>query len=120
MVTQRFELTADGAYGALSALLAAQRRGAAPDLAELLALPREEFARYDGRRDRYTASAFFVRFLLDGRERRSRAPFLSFLAAVAAGGPADAPALTAALGEPLPLLERDFTAWLRLQATANR
>ncbi|HEX5760345.1 MAG TPA: hypothetical protein VF121_14245, partial [Thermoanaerobaculia bacterium] len=116
----RFEVSADGAYGALSSLLAAQRRGAMPILSKLLALPAEEFRRYEGRRDRYTASAFFVRFLLDGRERRSRAPFHAYLAAVAGGGPADGAALATALGEPLPLLERDFAAWLRLQATVNR
>jgi hypothetical protein len=116
----RFEVSADGAYGALSALLTAQRRGTAPALPALLALPQAEFARFEGRRERYTASAFFVRFLLDGRAQRARAPFQAFLAAVAGGGPADAGALVAALGEPLPLLERDFTAWLRLQATANR
>lgn len=120
MVASRFEISADGAYGALAALLTAQRRGTAPRLPQLLALPHAEFTRFEGRRERYTASAFFVRFLLDGRERRARAPFQAFLAAVGGGAPADAAALAAALGEPLPLLERDFTAWLRLQATANR
>ena len=116
----RFEVSADGAYGALSALLNAQRSGAAPSLAELLALPHAAFTRYEGRRERYTASAFFVRFLLDGRERRSRERFHAFLGAVARGGAADAEALTAALGEPLAHLERDYLAWLRLQATVNR
>ncbi|HEX9667964.1 MAG TPA: hypothetical protein VGC93_00650 [Thermoanaerobaculia bacterium] len=116
----RFEVSADGAYGALSALLNAQRSGAAPSLAELLALPHAAFTRFEGRRERYTASAFFVRFLLDGRERRARERFHAFLGAVARGGAADAEALTAALGEPLALLERDYLAWLRLQATVNR
>lgn len=116
----RFEVSADGAYGALAALLTAQRRGTAPQLPELLAMPRHEFARFEGRRERYTASAFFARFLLDAREGRARASFQGFLLAVARGGRADAAALATALGEPLPLLERNFTAWLRLQATANR
>jgi hypothetical protein len=116
----RFEISADGAYGALSALLNAQRNGAAPSLAELLAMPHAAFTRYEGRRERYTASAFFVRFLLDGRERRARERFHAFLGEVARGGAADAEALTAALGEPLAHLERDYLAWLRLQATVNR
>ena len=116
----RFEISADGAYGALSALLVAQRNGAAPSLAELLAMPHAAFTRYEGRRERYTASAFFVRFLLDGRERRARERFHAFLDEVARGGAADAEALTAALGEPLAHLERDYLAWLRLQATVNR
>ncbi len=120
LLVGRYEVSADGAYGALGALLAAQRRGGAPALSELLALSPAEFRRFDGRRERYTASAFFVRFLLDGRERRARPAFHAFLAAVARGGPADGAALAAALGEPLALLERDFAAWLRLQATANR
>jgi hypothetical protein len=120
LLVGRYEVSADGAYGALAALLAAQRRGAAQSLPELLALSPAEFTRFDGRRERYTASAFFVRFLLDGRGHRARAAFQAFLAAVAQGGPADAAAVAAALGEPLSLLERDFAAWLRLQATANR
>ncbi|HVS03734.1 MAG TPA: hypothetical protein VMT16_13270, partial [Thermoanaerobaculia bacterium] len=118
--TAHYEVTIDGALAAVQALLAAQRRGAAPALGELLELPADVFVLAQGRRERYTASAMFVRFLLDGERGRLRAPFHGFLAAVAAGGSADGAALEAALGTPLPELARRFQGWLSLQAGIQR
>ncbi|HXT52148.1 MAG TPA: hypothetical protein VN811_13980 [Thermoanaerobaculia bacterium] len=115
-VRSAYERTIVGPAAALIALV----RGPRPPLSELLAMPWETFTAASGRPDRYAAAAFFVRFLLDGEDRRRREPFRAFLANVAAGGPADAKALEAALGVELPRLQSRFDAWLRRTAQTLR
>ena len=101
-------------------LLLSLVRGPRPPLAELLAMPAAAFNARSGRPERYAASAFFLRFLLDDDNGRLRQPFQGFLAAVAAGGPADAAALEAALGVSLPALQQRFDGWLRRTASTLR
>lgn len=111
-----YERTISGPVAALLAMV----RGPRPPLAELLAMPAAAFNMTSGRPERYAASAFFLRFLLDDDGGRLRQPFQGFLAAVAAGGMADAAALEAALGVPLPALQERFDGWLRRTALTLR
>jgi hypothetical protein len=111
-----YERTIAGPVAALLALV----RGPRPPLAELLAMPSAEFAVASGRPERYAASAFFLRFLLDGDKGSLRQQFQGFLAAIAAGGPADAATLEAALGVPLAALQERFDGWLRRTALTMR
>ncbi|HEV8239758.1 MAG TPA: hypothetical protein VGS57_10345 [Thermoanaerobaculia bacterium] len=111
-----YERTISGPVAALLALV----RGPRPPLAELLARPPAAFNAASGRPERYAAAAFFLRFLLDDDGGRLRQPFQGFLAAVAAGGPADAAALGTALAVPLPALQERFDGWLRRTALTLR
>ena len=111
-----YERTISGPVAALLALV----RGPRPPLAELLAMPGAAFNARSGRPERYAASAFFLRFLLDDDNGSLRQPFQGFLAAIAAGGPADAATLEAALGLPLPALQERFDGWLRRTALTLR
>jgi hypothetical protein len=95
-------------------------RGPRPPLAQLLAMSPSTFTAPAGRPERYAASALFVRFLLDGERGRWRAGFLGFLAAVAAGGAAELPALEAALGTEVDALQAPFDDWLRRTASLAR
>ena len=112
----RYERTITGPGAALITLL----RGPRPPLAELLAMPPSTFTAASGRPERYAVAAFFVRYLLDGDGERWRQPFRAFLATVAAGGPADAAALEAALGVSLAELQGRFDPWLRRTAQTLR
>ena len=112
----RYERTISGPGAALITLL----RGPRPPLAELLAMPAATFTAASGRPERYAVAAFFVRYLLDADGERWRQPFRAFLAAVAAGGPADAAALEAALGVSLAELQGRFDPWLRRTAQTLR
>ncbi len=112
----RYERTISGPGAALITLL----RGPRPPLAELMAMPPSTFTAASGRPERYAAAAFFVRYLLDGEGERWRQPFRAFLAAVAAGGPADAVALETALGVSLAELQGRFDPWLRRTAQTLR
>ncbi|HET9766285.1 MAG TPA: hypothetical protein VFS60_05535 [Thermoanaerobaculia bacterium] len=112
----RYERTISGPGAALITLL----RGPRPPLAELLAMPPSTFTAASGRPERYAVAAFFVRYLLDADDERWRQPFRAFLAAVAAGGPADAAALETALGVSLPELQGRFDPWLRRIAQTLR
>jgi len=111
-----YERTIVGPAAALVALL----RGPRPPLSELLVMPWETFTAASGRPERYAASAFFVRYLLDGEGQRWRERFRGFLAAVAGGAPADVAALEAALGMQLPQLQGRYDAWLRRTAQTLR
>ena len=91
--------------------------GSRVPLDELLAATPAAFASLAGRQERYATAGFFVRFLLAAEARAGR--FRGFLAAAAAGGAADAPALEAALGRSLAELEREFVGWLRLTAMTS-
>jgi hypothetical protein len=109
------ERTVSGPGAALARLVGTP--GARVPLAELLAFDGAAFVHPAGRRERYATAGFFVRFLLAEPDRAAR--FRAFLAAVAGGAPADAPALTAALGEPLPVLEDELVGWLRRTALSG-
>jgi hypothetical protein len=109
------ERTVSGPGAALARLVGSP--GARVPLAELLALDGGAFVHPVGRRERYATAGFFVRFLLAEPDRAAR--FRAFLDAVAGGAPADAAALTAALGEPLPVLEDELVGWLRRTALAG-
>lgn len=91
--------------------------GARVPLGELLAATPAAFASLAGRQERYATAGFFVRFLLGEEGRAGR--FRAFLAAAAAGGATDAPALEAALGRSLAELEREFVGWLRVTAMTS-
>jgi len=112
----RYERTITGPGAALITLL----RGPRPPLAELLAMPAATFTAASGRPERYAVAAFFVRYLLDADGERWRQPFHAFLAAVAAGGPADTVALEATLGVSLAELQGRFDPWLRRTAQTLR
>ncbi len=83
-----------------------------PALEELLTRSREAFVQPVGRGQRYAASAFFVRFLLD----RYPDEFRAFLEAVAFVRPATVGTLVDHLGVSLDALERQFQAWIRAEA----
>jgi hypothetical protein len=107
-----YEATLTGPVAALVTLV----RGPRPALVELLAMPQEVFTAASGRPERYAASALFLRFLLDGEEGRYHDRLRGFLAAVAAGGPADLATLEAALGTTVVELQAPFDLWLRRTA----
>lgn len=111
-----YEVSLAGPAAALVSLV----RGPRPSLLELLAMPWERFVVEGGRPERYAASGFFVRFLLDGDRERWREGFRSFLAAVAAGGAADVAALESFLGTPVAALQAPFDGWLRRTAQTAR
>jgi hypothetical protein len=101
--------------GGLAAALVLQRaiaEGQAPRVEALLASPWDEFVAA-GREQRYDAACFFVRYLLDGEGGALRPAFRAYLAAVAAGGPADGEALRERLDRPWPLLDLGWHAWLQ-------
>ncbi len=100
--------------GGLAAALVLQRaiaKGEAPRVEELLESPWNEFVAA-GREQRYDAACFFVRYLLDGEGGALRAGFRDYLAAIAAGGPADGEALRRRLDRPWPLLDLGWHVWL--------
>jgi hypothetical protein len=106
-----------GALSSLARLASAVEAGKLLPVGQLLALDQQAFVR-DQARLTYTHSAFWVRYLLAG-ENGSLAPaFHSFLAAIAAGGPASPEALGARLGRPWEDLDKGFAAWVRAEAAA--
>ncbi len=108
-----------GARESLWRLLAFWNLPYRPALPVLLELPWEDFAQPDLRDLYYAESAFFVRYLLDGRKERLREGFHAFLADVAAGKPADRSTLSRRLGVRLAALERGYSVWLWAEANAH-
>ncbi len=102
-----------GVAGAILLRRAYERREA-PALERLLNLDRQEF-QASGRRLHYCQSSAFVRYLLSGREPAMAEGFRSYLASIAAGGPATSDALLQHLGRGWPELEEGFGVWVRLQ-----
>ncbi len=90
--------------------------GGPPLLPDLLGLDWESFVRDDRSRLHYGASAFWVRYLLQGEDGRHSEAFRRFLAAVAAGRPATAEALRQELGQGWDVLERGYRAWVLAEA----
>ncbi len=85
-------------------------------LPDLLAIDWESFVKSDRSRLHYGASAFWVRYLLQGEGGRHRDAFRRFLAAVSEGRPATAAALGESLGQDWDALERSFRAWVLAEA----
>lgn len=85
-------------------------RGEAPRLEELLALPWQEFVAAG--RERYDASCFFVRYLLDGEGGALRPAFHDYLKSIAEGDPADGEGLRRRLDRPWPFLDLGWHAWM--------
>ncbi len=107
-----------GGHDALAALLRAWDDPERPSLALLVELPWQEFVDPRGRKLRYALSAFLVRYLLDAHDGQRTAPFLNYLATVAAA-PAAAPPLWPTLGLDPRALETDLRPWLDDLAAAN-
>lgn len=83
-----------------------------PTLRELAALDWEGFVHSEQRRHFYDLAGAWVRYLVEGEEGRRAAGWERFLDGVVSGGPADADALFAALGEDGEVVEAGFRAWL--------
>lgn len=110
-------VSTDGARAALERLTTALRQRELLPLHELTSLGWREIIDPSLRDLAYAESAFFVRFLLDRSAGPSGARadgFRGFLAAIAAGGPTDAEALRAVLGEEWASLESAYHRWLVL------
>jgi hypothetical protein len=110
----------EGSVGALHDLAWRALRGGLVALPDLLAMEWEPFLRPEGRTLRYAQSAFFVRYLIEGRRPQYRDGFRRFLRSVAEGGPSGPGALEEALGDPLATVEAGFRSWLRFQQATLR
>ncbi len=88
------------------------RIGGAIRIGALAELSSGQFFDPEDRQVRYDASAFFVRYLLDGEDGGLAPGFRAFLAALAAGEPGDPSALPFFLERNWPGLELGFAAWL--------
>lgn len=90
-----------------------------PPLAALMSLDYETFHQ-EGLIESwaYAQSVAFVRYLLDGEDRRHRAGFLEFLKKIAGGYGADPRLLLKLLDLDLEELERGFRTWLREEIQA--
>lgn len=105
--------TVTGGRAALQLAREAATEGRLPPLEELMRLPWRTFV--GGVVDlHYTESFLFVRYLLS--EPRHAPRFRAFLAAVAAGGPADGSALRRSLGVSWDELDATFRSWIAAQS----
>ena len=93
-------------------------RGGPPPFPQLLELDWDSFVKDDRSRFHYAASAFWIRYLLQGEGGRHRAAFRRFLAAIAEGRPATAEELRRGLGSDWATLGRSFRAWVEAEAIA--
>lgn len=99
-----------GGRAALIGVLFAHAEDRLTPLGELLEMEREAFVERGA--PAYAQSAFFVRFLLDPATPRRAAAFRSYLAGIAAGGPATPEALLVALGTDAARLDAEMGRWL--------
>jgi hypothetical protein len=74
-----------GPRGSLVALLIEWHEPTRPTLAELVAMPWQEFVESEAGAIHYAESAFLVRYFLDGRRRSLREGFRRYLRSMAAG-----------------------------------
>ncbi len=88
------------------------RAGGAIAIEALAGLPAGQFFDPEDRLVRYDASAFFVRYLLDGEDGGLASGFRAFLAALSVGEPGNPVALASHLGRGWAQLEGSFGAWL--------
>ncbi len=86
-----------------------------PSLQTLVEMPPEEFYAPGSRSLHYAASAFWVRYFLDGRDPALAAGFRSFLGAVAAGDRIDGELLRSHLDRPWETLDEGFGRWLAVR-----
>ncbi len=112
-------VTYHGPRAALRRLAELAEAGELPPLSRLVALDWEGFVRSTRRDVHYPLAGFFVRFLLAGESGALREPFRGYLAAVAAGGPVDGPALLGRLGRSWDSLQWSFELWLLGEAAAE-
>ncbi|NIW29369.1 MAG: hypothetical protein GWN07_19375, partial [Actinobacteria bacterium] len=77
----------------------------------------DDFVRSDRSGVNYAASAFWVRFLLDGEDGRYAPTFRDYLRAVSRGEPATPEALRERLGLPWNVVDARFRLWLDFQDT---
>lgn len=105
-------LVAGGAWAALVQARLGLAGRPSSDLVALFDRDWETFVGADRRELDYAVSGLWVRFLLDGGDRRLRSGFQSFLAAVAAGDRGDAASLGRHLGGSWPLTFARFRLWL--------
>lgn len=108
-----------GPRGSLVALLIAWHDPTRPALAELVAMPWQEFVGAAAGAIHYAESAFLVRYLLDGRKRSLGEGFRRYLRAMAAGELKLGATVWTYLGIEADELEPAYYLWLRNQARAN-
>ncbi len=101
-----------GPSASLGLLANRWREGDTISLELLCDLIASEFFDIADRQVRYDASAFFVRYLLDGEDGELAPRFQAFLALLAGEGSADPDSLAALLRRTWPQLEAGFGAWL--------
>lgn len=106
-----------GGFASLAALLSHHRQPSWPKVADLVAADWEEFVQPELRPTHYTQAAFFIRFMLDGRDGLLAEGFRSYLQTVAGGG-ADRADLWSHLGLPEKEVEGAYDAWILSQAVA--
>jgi hypothetical protein len=104
-------LRIDGALATLYHLRAASGDGELPSLLDLAGLDWDRFVRSGRRQLYYGASAFWVRYLLDGDPGLGDG-FRRFLASVGQGEPATPEALRAHLGRDWAALDAGFRDWI--------
>lgn len=107
--------------GPLAALRFLQRdldSGRAPLPTTWIALDRDRFLASDGRRSRYDAATFFVRYLLDGGNRTLRRRFLGYLRRLATE--AEPPSFETVLDQDPSGLDAAFAEWLAGLSPADR
>lgn len=112
-------LRVDGGLATLKHVRDAMRGGRLPPLRRLLELDWDGFVRSEQSQLHYGASAFWVRYLLDGEDGRLAVSFRRFLADVAAGGPASPEALRRRLGRGWSDLDAGFHAWIAAHPPRN-
>jgi len=106
----------DGALASLWKLNDSRRDGTLVPVQDLLGLEWEEFVNPERSRTHYTASAFWVRFLLEAEGGRYAPGFREFLAGVAEGRPATGDALREKLGEDWSVLNGSYRGWIAFKA----
>ena len=107
-----------GAVAALAELLRLRTRREATPLERLVELDQTSFLDSDGWRQHYIESAFLVRFLLEGEQKRFAPGFASYLGEIGTGVSPDSTQLIELLDTDWARLERGLDAWLRVQAVS--
>lgn len=111
------QFTMRGAIAALWQLRDAVRTGSLIHVRELLHLHWEDFVRGHRANEHYAASAFWIRFLLEGDGGAYAEALRGYLESVSRGGPATPDALRARLGLSWNQLDARFRLWIEFQQT---
>lgn len=104
------EVYLSGSLGAVTAFGRERDMGRIGSLEQLVSLDWDGFVRGEPQ-IHYSHAALFVRFLLEGRGGALAPGFRRYLAGIAAGEPAGASRLIAALGIGWPVLDAQFRSW---------